>query len=80
MLSELQSLCTAVSAINSKISTFEGFGTKLDNVERSIAEMNSSGDAVQKSFADLQQDITANAKWLTEAEGRIGAMRIACRV
>ena len=34
--------------------------------------MNSSVDAVQKSFAVLQQDITANAKWLTVAEGRIG--------
>lgn len=34
--------------------------------------MNSSVDAVQKSFADLQQDIIANAKRLVEAKGRIG--------
>lgn len=34
--------------------------------------MNSSVDAVQKSFADLQQDITANANRLAEAEEHIG--------
>lgn len=34
--------------------------------------MNSSVDAVQKSFVDLQQDITANANRLAEAEERIG--------
>lgn len=71
VLTELQSLRTTITAINTKISTLDGFGTKLDNVERRIAEMNGSVDAVQKSFMDLQQDITANAKRLTEAEGRI---------
>lgn len=39
-------------------------------METRIAEMNGSVDAVQESFADLQ-DITANARQLTEAEGRI---------
>lgn len=34
--------------------------------------MNGSVDDVQKSFADLQKDITANAEWLTEAKRRIG--------
>ncbi len=72
VLNELQSLRTTVTTINNKISTLDGFGTKHDNVERCIVEMNSSVDAVQKSFADLQQDITANAKRLMEAEGRIG--------
>ena len=37
-----------------------------------MAVMNSSVDAVQKSFADPQQDIIDNAKWLAEAEGPIG--------
>lgn len=45
---------------------------KLNNVERLIAEMNGSVNAVQKSFADLLKDITANAKWLTEAKRRRG--------
>lgn len=72
VLTELQSLRSTVTATNTKISTLDGFGAKLDNVERCIAVMNSSVDAVKKSFADLQQDITANAKRLAEAEGRIG--------
>lgn len=72
VLSELQSLRTTITAINTKISTLDGVGAKLDNMERHIAEMNNSVDAVQKSFVDLQQDITAKAKRLTEAEGRIG--------
>ena len=64
VLKELQSLRSTVTAINTKMSTLDGFGEKLDNMERRIAVMNSSGDAVQKSFADLQQDITANANRL----------------
>ncbi|KAG7457282.1 hypothetical protein JOB18_048590 [Solea senegalensis] len=72
VLNELQSLRKTVIEINTKISTLDDFGGKLDNVERRIAEMNGSVDAVQKSFTDLQQDITAYAKRLTEAEGRIG--------
>lgn len=72
VLHELQSLRTTIIAISTKINTLDGFGTKLDNVERSIAGVNSSVHAVQKSFADLQQDITTNAKRLTEAEGYIG--------
>lgn len=72
VLKELQSLCSTVTVINTKISTLDGFGAKLDNVERCIAVMNSSVDAVQKSFADLQQDITANANRLAEAEECIG--------
>ncbi|KAM7406758.1 hypothetical protein PAMA_002801 [Pampus argenteus] len=72
VLHELQSLRTTVVAINTKIGTLDGFGAKLDNVERRIAMINSTVDAVQKSFVDLQQDITANAKRLAEAEGRIG--------
>lgn len=68
VITELQSLCETV---NTKISTLVGFGTKLDNVERCIAEMNGSVDAVQKSFAYLQ-DITVNTKQLTKAKGRIG--------
>ncbi|CAK6979126.1 hypothetical protein JOB18_048590 [Scomber scombrus] len=72
VLRELQSLRTTITAINTKISTLDGFGATLDNVERRITEMNSSVDAVQKSFAELQQDITVNAKRLMEAEGRIG--------
>ncbi len=74
VISELQSLRTTVTAINTKISTLDGFGTKFDNVKRCIAEMNGSVDAAQKSWCcdDLQQDITASARRLTEAEGRIG--------
>lgn len=72
VLKELQSLRTTIIAINTKISTLDGLGATLDNVERRITEVNSSVEAVQKSFTDLQQDITANAKRLTEAEGRIG--------
>lgn len=67
VITELQSLCETV---NTKISTLVGFGTKLDNVERCIVEMNGSVDAVQKSFAYLQQDITVNTKQLTKAKGQ----------
>lgn len=38
VLKELQSLCTTVTAINSKISTLDGFGAKLDNVMHSCDE------------------------------------------
>lgn len=33
VLKELQSLCSTVTEINTKISTLDGFGAKLDNVE-----------------------------------------------
>uniref|UniRef100_A0A8C9X250 Reverse transcriptase domain-containing protein n=1 Tax=Sander lucioperca TaxID=283035 RepID=A0A8C9X250_SANLU len=72
VLSELQSLRTTVSSINTKISAVDNFGNKLDSVEKRIMEMNGSVAAVQRSFADLKADIIANDKRLTEAEDRIG--------
>ncbi|MEQ2172156.1 hypothetical protein GOODEAATRI_018245 [Goodea atripinnis] len=72
VLSELQSLRTTASLINTEISSVDGLGNKLDNVEKRLTEMNCSVIAVQGSFADLEKNITANAKWLTEAESWIG--------
>lgn len=40
VLQELQSFRTTVTAITTKISTLDGFGAKLDNVERRITMMN----------------------------------------
>ncbi|GAA6076789.1 uncharacterized protein LOC111579457 [Tachysurus ichikawai] len=72
VLSELLSSRTTVSSIDTKISAVDGFGTKLDNVEKRITQMNGSVDAMQRGFADLKADIIANDKQLTEAEDRIG--------
>ena len=73
VLSELQSLRATISAINIKISAVDDLGSKLDNVGKHLTEMNNSIASVQKGFAELRNDITANAKRLTEAESRIGA-------
>lgn len=73
VLRELQSLRTTVTSINTKINTVDGLGSKLDNVEKRLTEMNGSVVAVERRFADLQEDIVANAKRLTEAETRIGS-------
>lgn len=72
VLKELQSLRSTVTEINTKVSTLDNFGEKLDKVERNIEVMNSSVHAVEKRLADLQQDITANANRVAEAEERIG--------
>lgn len=73
VLRELQSLRTTVTSINTKMNAVDGFGSKLDSVEKRLTEMNGSVTAVERRFADLQEDIVANAKRLTEAESRIGS-------
>lgn len=72
VLSELQSLRTTVSAINTKISTLDGLDIKLDKMEKHLTDMNGAVEAMQVSFAGFKQDIIANAERLTEAEVRLG--------
>lgn len=73
VLSELQSLRTDITLMNTKMDSIDSLGGKLDKLEEGITEMSKSVSAVQESLVNLKQDISANATRLTEAEDRIGA-------
>lgn len=76
ILTAIQSMRSEVTAIRDKMETTDNFGSELDTPEGCISDRNNSVVAVERGLGSLRQDITANAKRLTEAEHHIGSTRI----